>query len=281
MRLRWATAAPCLPSAVRVLAGMLAIDRFFWAPARCAATLRLAALTCFSVAMVHLPVSAGCVPQDGQVTPAWAPGVQRRSPLLRRAGPAPMPVSPSDQPCRSPSAVLSALEHRLEGGVEVAVSAVGVGVALVGLGVGDVLVGLVGGEGGHGVATLLCTPEPTAARMAAPVAVVSTLVGTRTGRPVTSALIWRQRALAPPPTIVRRRTSGPAAPHPLEDVAERRTLPSSRARIMWALVWASEAVGDPRAAPFHSGAIAPCIRGRKTSPSAPGGTLAAGPVSRS
>src|SRR5437867_64817 len=60
-RLRRATAAPCLPSAVRVLGGMLAIDRFCCAPARAFLTFRLAARTWFAVAMVTspLPVRAG------------------------------------------------------------------------------------------------------------------------------------------------------------------------------------------------------------------------------
>src|SRR3954454_8619676 len=56
-RLRRATAAPCLPSAVRVLAGMLAIDRFFSAPARALRTLRFAACTCLVVAIGNLHVA--------------------------------------------------------------------------------------------------------------------------------------------------------------------------------------------------------------------------------
>jgi hypothetical protein len=98
----------------------------------------------------------------------------------------------------------------------------------VALGVGDVLVRLVVDEAATASATLAWTPAPTAVRMAAPVAVVSTLVGTRTGRPVTSALIWRHRApLVPPPTMVSRRTSRPAWPsvgHPKRSAAERTPL---------------------------------------------------------
>ena len=70
---------------------------------------------------------------------------------------------------------------------------VGAAVELVALGVGDVLVRLVVDEGGDRLGHAGVDPAPTAARMAAPVAVVSTLVGTLTGRPVTSALIWRHR----------------------------------------------------------------------------------------
>jgi hypothetical protein len=50
-------------------------------------------------------------------------------------------------------------------------------------GVGDVLVRLVVDEGGDRLGHAGVDPAPTADRMAEPVAVVSTLVGTRTGRP--------------------------------------------------------------------------------------------------
>jgi phosphate transport system protein len=51
LRLRAATAAPCLPRAVRVLAGMLAIERLRPAPACALRTFRFAAATCLRVAM--------------------------------------------------------------------------------------------------------------------------------------------------------------------------------------------------------------------------------------
>src|SRR5207248_1551695 len=50
-----ATAAPCLPRAERVFAGMLAIERFLRAPACAFFTLRRAACVCFCVAMFALP----------------------------------------------------------------------------------------------------------------------------------------------------------------------------------------------------------------------------------
>ena len=89
--------------------------------------------------------------------------------------------------------------------------------------------------------TLACRPEPTAARIAAPVAVVSTLVGTRTGRPVTSALIWRHSGpLAPPPTMRQAPDLQAGAPHRLQDVAQGEGAPlQQRARGMWARVCAS------------------------------------------
>ena len=59
-------------------------------------------------------------------------------------------------------------------------------------------------------------------------------------------------------------------------------LPSSTARVMWARVWAKlRPENTARAAPFHSGAMAPCRHGRKTTPPAPGGTRDASALSRS
>src|SRR6201993_5336279 len=52
LRLRWATAAACLPSAVRVLAGMWAIVFLLVAACWAFFTLRLAACDCLFVAIV-------------------------------------------------------------------------------------------------------------------------------------------------------------------------------------------------------------------------------------
>src|SRR5207302_10381722 len=56
VRLRWATAAPCLPSAVRVFLGMWAMVFVRLAAPIAFLTLRLAACRCFVVAMgISLP----------------------------------------------------------------------------------------------------------------------------------------------------------------------------------------------------------------------------------
>ena len=115
-------------------------------------------------------------------------------------------------------------------------------------------------------------PAPTPASIAAPSAVDSSVVSTRTVRPVTSAFIWSQSGLrAPPPTT---RISSP--PRPI--ASSRSTMsrrakvhPSSTERYRWARPWLSDRPAKtPRARSFQRGAVAPDSVGRNVTPSAPG-----------
>ena len=132
------------------------------------------------------------------------------------------------------------VEHGPQREVDLAVVLVGVVVRRMPFRVGVLLVRAVGDESVDRVRDALVQAAPTAARIAAPAAVVSTLVGTRTGRPVTSALICRHRVLlAPPPTIVNRSISSPAACIAVRMSRNANALPSSSARVMCPRVCAS------------------------------------------
>src|SRR5581483_6252527 len=84
VRLRFATAAACLPSALRVFFGMCAIVRFFFAAPIAFLTFLRAAARCFFETMLDLPLrSRTCVPTQGDgatvpVTRAGSRDAERR-----------------------------------------------------------------------------------------------------------------------------------------------------------------------------------------------------------
>ena len=96
------------------------------------------------------------------------------------------------------------------------------------------------------VGTSGCMPAPAAASIAAPRAVVSTSSGRVTGRPVTSARIWRSRSpRAPPATHTSSVGASPAARIAWSTSRSAKALPSSSARAMWARPCAAVSPNQP------------------------------------
>ena len=126
-------------------------------------------------------------------------------------------------------------------------------------------------------------PIPTAAPIAEPRTAVSRTAGTRTGKPVTSALTLFQNVLrAGPPQTRMALTRTPAASMGVATCRMASADASTMARAMWPRPWPSvKPARTPRASGSQIGERSPARYGRKTRPSAPGGVAAASPRSAS
>ena len=120
-------------------------------------------------------------------------------------------------------------------------------------------------------------PIPTAARTAAPPIEASATRGTTTSTPTTSAFTWFHSRLAAVPPVTRSSVNGsPAATAGAATCRKAKAAASRTARTRCARRWRNvRPTKAPRAAGSWSGQRSPARYGRKRSPPAPAGAVAA------